>query len=118
MVPLLLYSSLLFLVLLLITLELIILHSRKFRNLPRGPPSLPIIGNLHLLQRPLHRTFQRLSQKHGDIFSLWFGSHPVVIVSSPSAFQECFTSKNDVVLANRPRTLSAKHIFYNYSTVG
>ncbi|NP_001296581.1 isoflavone 2'-hydroxylase [Cicer arietinum] len=95
----------------------LLFQSRKFKNLPPGPPSLPIIGNLHHLKRPLHRTFKGLSKTYGDIISLWFGSRLVVVVSSLSEFQQCFT-KNDVVLANRPRFLSGKYIFYNYTTLG
>ncbi|XP_027335328.1 isoflavone 2'-hydroxylase-like [Abrus precatorius] len=90
---------------------------KKYKNIPPGPPPRPIIGNLNLLERPLHRFFHKISKKHGNIFSLWFGSRLAIIVSSPSAFQECFT-KNDVVLANRARSLSGKHIFYNCTTVG
>jgi len=95
----------------------LLFKSRKFNNLPPGPFSLPIIGNLHHLKRPLHHTFKGLSKKYGDVISLWFGSRLVVVVSSPSLVQECFT-KNDVVLANRPRFLSGKYIFYNYTTLG
>ncbi|XP_027346847.1 isoflavone 2'-hydroxylase [Abrus precatorius] len=95
----------------------LVIRARRFKNLPPGPPSLPIIGNLHHLKRPLHRTFKGLSDKYGHVFSLWFGSRLVVVVSSPSEFQKCFT-KNDVVLANRPRFLSGKYIFYNYTTLG
>ncbi|KAK2383834.1 isoflavone 2'-hydroxylase [Trifolium repens] len=95
----------------------LLFKSRKFKNLPPGPLSLPIIGNLHHLKRPLHHTFKGLSQKYGDVISLWFGSRLVVVVSSPSIVEECFT-KNDVVLANRPRFLSGKYIFYNYTTLG
>uniref|UniRef100_A0A151UHR7 Isoflavone 2'-hydroxylase n=2 Tax=Cajanus cajan TaxID=3821 RepID=A0A151UHR7_CAJCA len=95
----------------------LLFKSRKYKNLPPGPRPLPVIGNLNLLERPLHRFLQRTSRTHGDIFSLWFGSRLAVVVSSPSAIQECFT-KNDVALANRPRSLSGKYIFYNYTTVG
>lgn len=95
----------------------LLFKSRIFKNLPPGPPSLPIIGNLHHLKRPLHHTFKELTKKYGDVISLWFGSRLVVVVSSPSIFQECFT-KNDIVLANRPRFLSGKYIFYNYTTLG
>lgn len=109
------FYSLLYLALFLIFKLLI--QARKFKNLPPGPLSLPIIGNLHHLKRPLHRTFKALSQKYGHVFSLWFGSRLVVVVSSSSEFQQCFT-KNDVVLANRPRFLSGKYIFYNYTTLG
>ncbi|KAE9617357.1 hypothetical protein Lal_00034465 [Lupinus albus] len=100
----------------LITFKLLF-KTKRFKNIPPGPSPLPIIGNLNLLEKPLHRFFQTMSKKHGDVFSLWFGSRLAVIISSPTAFQECFT-KNDVVLANRPRNLSGKHIFYNYTTVG
>ncbi|CAB4314568.1 unnamed protein product [Prunus armeniaca] len=89
----------------------------RYKNLPPSPLSLPILGHLHLLKIPIHRTLQRLSQKHGHIFSLWFGSQRVVIVSSSSAAQECFT-KNDIVLANRPRLLVSKHLGYNNTTIG
>ncbi|KAL6224886.1 hypothetical protein ACLB2K_003741 [Fragaria x ananassa] len=91
-------------------------QQRRYKNLPPTPSSLPILGHLHLLKPPVHRTFHRLSQTYGPIFSLWFGSRRVVIVSSPSAVEECFT-KNDIVLANRPRLLLGKYIGYNWSTV-
>jgi isoflavone 2'-hydroxylase len=95
----------------------LLFQSRKFKNLPPGPTSLPIIGDLHHLKRPLHRTFKGLTEKYGNVISLWFGSRLVVVVSSLSEFQQCFT-KNDVVLANRPKFLSGKYIFYNYTTLG
>ncbi|CAL2267592.1 unnamed protein product [Prunus armeniaca] len=91
-------------------------NRRRYKNLPPSPPSLPIIGHLHLLRPPVHRTFHSLSQKYGAVFSLWFGSRRVVIVSSPSAVEECFT-KNDIVLANRPPSLIGKHFGYNHTTL-
>ncbi|TQE12151.1 hypothetical protein C1H46_002221 [Malus baccata] len=89
---------------------------RRYKNLPPSPLSLPLIGHLHLLKIPIHRTLHRLSQKHGPIFSLWFGSQRVVIVSSSSAAQECFTT-NDIVLANRPSFILGKHLAYNNTTM-
>ncbi|KAL3722038.1 hypothetical protein ACJRO7_034396 [Eucalyptus globulus] len=100
-------------------LSLIILHSflrRKPKNLPPGPPSLPIIGHLHLLKFPLHRTLYNLSNEHGPIMSLWFGVRHIMVVSSLPLAEECFT-KNDIVLSNRPKLLSGKHISYNNSTL-
>ncbi|KAG5132865.1 hypothetical protein JHK82_024053 [Glycine max] len=107
--------SLLFLVLFLTLKSLF--QSRKLRNLPPGPPPLPIIGNLNLLEQPIHRFFQRMSKEYGNIVSLWFGSRLAVVISSPTAYQECFT-KHDVALANRLPSLSGKYIFYNNTTVG
>ncbi|KAK9995869.1 hypothetical protein SO802_020555 [Lithocarpus litseifolius] len=96
----------------------LILKTRTTRpkHLPPSPPSLPIIGHLRIIKKPLHRTFHALSQKYGHIFSLKFGSQLVVIVSSPSAVEECFT-KNDIIFANRPPFLFGKHIAYNNTTL-
>ncbi|KAI8014844.1 Cytochrome P450 81Q32 [Camellia lanceoleosa] len=89
----------------------------RHKNLPPSPPSLPVIGHLHLIKEPIHRTLQHLYQTHGPIFALRFGSRSVLVITSPSAVKECF-SKNDLVFANRPRLLVGKHLNYNYTTLG
>ncbi|XP_028769496.1 cytochrome P450 81E8-like [Neltuma alba] len=94
----------------------LLLQNKKFTNIPPGPPSLPILGNLHQLEKPLHQALHRISQSYGEVFSLWFGSRLFVIVSSQSAVQECFT-KNDIVLANRPRFLIGEYVAYNCTTL-
>nr|TKR78881.1 cytochrome P450 family protein [Populus alba] len=77
----------------------------KIRNFPPSPfPSLPIIGHLYLLKKPLYRTLSKISDKHGPVILLQQGSRRLLVVSSPSIAEECFT-KNDVVFANRPRLL-------------
>ncbi|KAK8717456.1 hypothetical protein V6N13_044725 [Hibiscus sabdariffa] len=93
-----------------------LITSRR-KNLPPSPLTLPILGHLHLLKEPLHRTLFSLSQKHGPIFSLSLDYSFLVVVSSPSAVQQCFT-KNDIVLANRPRFIMGKYVGYNYTTLG
>ncbi|KAF3958279.1 hypothetical protein CMV_016797 [Castanea mollissima] len=110
-----LYSFLSFL-LAFIAFKLLLQTRTQHKHLPPSPPSLPILGHLHLVKKPLHRTFHRLSQKYGHVFSLRFGSRLVVIISSPSAVEECFT-KNDIVLANRPGLSVGRHLGYNYTTL-
>ncbi|KAL6964123.1 hypothetical protein U1Q18_035180 [Sarracenia purpurea var. burkii] len=87
------------------------------KNPPPSPPSFPIIGHLHLLKLPIHRTLEHLSKRYGSVFTLRFGYRLVLVVSSPSAVEECF-NKNDIVFANRPRLLIGKHLGYNYTTLG
>ncbi|KAL6570067.1 hypothetical protein OROMI_014581 [Orobanche minor] len=111
-----LYLPLISLLFLIITLKLFFIYTtRTFKNLPLGPQCLPIIGNLHQLKQSLHRTFHTLSQKHGKLFSIWFGFH-LVVVSSLSIAQECFI-KNDIILGNRPQFLCGKYVGYNNNTV-
>ena len=87
------------------------------RNFPPSPPALPIIGHLHLLKEPIHRTLHQLSEKYGPILYLQFGTRKVLVVSSAPAAEECFT-KNDIIFANRPQMLAGKHLNYNNSSIG
>ncbi|XP_047322882.1 cytochrome P450 81Q32-like [Impatiens glandulifera] len=92
-----------------------ILH--KILNLPPTPfPTLPFIGHLHLLSKPLHKTLAKISAIHGPITYLRFGSRPVLLISSPSAAKQCFTT-NDVAFANRPKLMAGKILGYNYTSL-
>ena len=86
-----------------------LLNRHHNKNLPPSPFSLPIIGHLHLLKQPLHQTLETISLQYGPILSLKFGSRFILVVSSPSAVEECFT-KNDIIFANRPQTMAGNHL--------
>lgn len=87
------------------------------RNLPPSPLALPVIGHLHLIKKkPLPQALETLSSKYGPVLHLQFGSKSVLVVSSPSAIEECFT-KNDIVFANRPRSSVGDHFTYNYTAI-
>ncbi|KAE8802004.1 isoflavone 3'-hydroxylase-like [Hordeum vulgare] len=93
--------------------------SRRERSLrlPPSPPSLPVIGHLHLFKKPLHRALANLAAAHGPVLLLRFGSRRVLHVADPAAAEECLTA-HDVVFANRPRLPSARHLSNGYTTLG
>ncbi|KAL8151205.1 hypothetical protein V2J09_021013 [Rumex salicifolius] len=96
---------------------LLTLRQNRNRNLPPSPSfSLPVLGHLHLISQPVRYSLYRLSLSLGPIFSLRFGSRLVVVISSASAAEDCF-SQNDVALANRPGLLSGLIVGYNFSTI-
>lgn len=83
--------------------------------LPPGPPCLPIIGNLHQVNRHHpHLSLYRLAQKYGPIIHLQLGQVPTVVISSAELAKEAIKA-NDLVLSNRPFLYSAKYIFYNFT---
>ncbi|CAI8617132.1 unnamed protein product [Vicia faba] len=107
----------LFLLTFLILLKLIQKKQSKHKNLPPSPPSLPLIGHLHLMKQPLHRSLHNLTNTYGHIFFLHVGIRNILVVSSPSAVEECL-SKNDITFANRSVTLAGKYLNYNNTTIG
>ncbi|WCJ31287.1 Cytochrome P450 81Q32 [Euphorbia peplus] len=97
----------------------IFFHNNKTnqnRKLPPSPPAIPILGHLHLLKQPIHRSLHNLSQKLGPIFYVRLGSRQAVVISSPSAVEECFT-KNDIVLASRPLLIMGKYMGYDHTSI-
>jgi hypothetical protein len=84
---------------------------------PPGPPTLPIIGNLHLLGTLPHRTLHSLSKKYGPIMSLQFGQVPAVIISSSKA-AESFFKTHDIVFSSRPKTQATELIANGSKGVG
>nr|ANC33510.1 1,3,7-trihydroxyxanthone synthase [Hypericum perforatum] len=90
-----------------------VLFGKKL-NYPPGPRAYPIVGHLPVLKPPLYQYFESVSKKLGPVLLFWMGKVPVLVVSSPEAFEECFT-KNDVVFADRPKSMSGEHLTYDYT---
>ncbi|XVF19432.1 hypothetical protein REPUB_Repub11eG0110300 [Reevesia pubescens] len=89
---------------------------RHSKNLPPGPPKLPIIGNLHQLGPVIHRSLQQLSKKYGPIMLLQFGSMPTLVVSSADAARTILTT-NDLDCCSRPLSTGTRRLSYNYLDV-
>eukprot|EP01018_Ginkgo_biloba_P011131 Gb_18160 [translate_table: standard] len=90
-------------------------HQRNL-NLPPGPASLPMVGNLHMLGKLPHRTLNALSKKYGPLMFMRLGSVPTVVASSPHMAKEILKI-HDLVFASRPESNAAKCIFYKRSDV-
>ncbi|XP_073405347.1 cytochrome P450 2F2-like [Dendrobates tinctorius] len=58
-------------------------------KLPPGPTPLPIIGTLHLMNfKDTVKSLMDLSKKYGDIFTVYEGNKPVVVLCSYKAIKE------------------------------
>ncbi|EIN06323.1 cytochrome P450 [Punctularia strigosozonata HHB-11173 SS5] len=75
---------------------------RRDKRLPPGPPTLPVLGNLHLFSpKYTYRQLTGWARTHGDVFSLMLGSDPMVVLSSASAVREVM-EKNSAATVSRP----------------
>ncbi|XP_051838315.1 cytochrome P450 2C44-like [Antechinus flavipes] len=69
----------------------------KGRKLPPGPPPLPFIGNLlQLDKKDLSTSLCKLSEKYGSVYTVYFGSQPVVILHGYKALKEALIDQGDI----------------------
>uniref|UniRef100_A0A3B4AJN9 Cytochrome P450, family 2, subfamily X, polypeptide 9 n=1 Tax=Periophthalmus magnuspinnatus TaxID=409849 RepID=A0A3B4AJN9_9GOBI len=94
-----------FLLWLIICFFIIQFKSRRPKNFPPGPITLPLLGNLHnlSLDNPL-QDFERLRLKYGNIYSLYLGSKPMVMLCGVQAIKEALVNKA-VEFAGRPQDM-------------
>ncbi|XP_025950590.1 cytochrome P450 2J2-like [Dromaius novaehollandiae] len=73
-------------------------------QLPPGPIPLPIIGNLWLLDFELRReTLAKLTNIYGNIYTVWLGQSPVVILNGYKAVKDGIVTHSEE-LSGRPLT--------------
>ncbi|EXJ70408.1 uncharacterized protein A1O5_06476 [Cladophialophora psammophila CBS 110553] len=75
---------------------------RRPKDLPPGPPTLPIFGNLH--QVPSEKTylqFQKWAEEYGPVYSLMMGTKPTIVLSSDIAVKELL-DKRGGIYSDRP----------------
>ncbi|CAL1706603.1 unnamed protein product [Somion occarium] len=71
-------------------------------GLPPGPPTLPLLGNLHPF--PKTRTYLKFTEwakVYGEIYSPKAGSANIVVLSSPRMVRDCIDVKG-AATASRP----------------
>ncbi|XP_059671026.1 demethylepipodophyllotoxin synthase-like [Cornus florida] len=86
---------------------------------PETTGAYPLIGHLHLLGRSQlpHITLGSMADKNGPIFTIKLRVNRALVVSDWEIAKECFTT-NDIFFANRPKSLAAELLTYNYAMFG
>ncbi|XP_069799532.1 cytochrome P450 2G1-like isoform X2 [Dendropsophus ebraccatus] len=66
------------------------------RNLPPGPTPLPFIGTLlHITSGELVNSLLKLWDKYGSVYTLYFGSRPVVVLCGYDAVKEALIDRGE-----------------------
>ncbi|KAF3531555.1 hypothetical protein DY000_02042282 [Brassica cretica] len=87
-------------------------------DLPPSPPSLPIIGHLHLLlSTTTHKSLQKLSTKYGPLLLIRIFNAPIILVSSASVAYEIFKSHDVNVSTRALAAIDESLVFGSYGIV-
>ncbi|KAI1261749.1 cytochrome P450 [Xylariaceae sp. FL1019] len=77
---------------------------RRPKHYPPGPPTLPIIGNLHQVpSENTHLQFQKWARDYGPIFSLMAGSRPIIVLNTDDAVKDLFDRRGSIY-SSRPNS--------------
>ncbi|KAI7746731.1 hypothetical protein M8C21_011536 [Ambrosia artemisiifolia] len=96
----------------------VLLTGKTKENMPPGPPKLPIIGNIHQLDKQTpHRNLRNLARKYGPIMHLQLGQVSTVVISTPKLAQEILKIQ-DLCFANRPAATTPQIFFYKATSIG
>ncbi|KAM3912086.1 cytochrome P450 2A3-like [Leptodactylus fuscus] len=81
-------------------------------NLPPGPTPLPILGNyLQLSKGNMVTSLLKLRKKYGEVFTVFLGSRPVIVVTGYKAVREVYVDRSEDFLARGD--VSAFDLYYN-----
>ncbi|KAL6846007.1 hypothetical protein ACP4OV_023455 [Aristida adscensionis] len=96
-----------------------VVKNRRGRKLPPSPPSLPLIGHLHLIGRLPHRSLHKLHLRYGGgdgLLLLQLGRRRTLVVSTAAAAADLFKN-HDHAFASRPRSAAADKLMYGASNI-
>ncbi|KAL7989369.1 hypothetical protein Chor_012035, partial [Crotalus horridus] len=86
---------------------------KKKGQLPPGPPPWPILGNI--FQRdvlPLNKSYKKLTEKYGPIFTIWTGSKPMVALCGYEVVKDALINQAEE-FGGRTHTPFHRRVFQN-----
>ncbi|QPC63314.1 hypothetical protein HYE67_005545 [Fusarium culmorum] len=95
-----------------LVLYLLTVPGRRGKHLPPGPPTLPIIGNLH--QMPTRKGYLKLAEwakQYGDMYSFKIGSTTTIVLSNRRLVKEIL-ERRSVISAGRPAVYGLEKLVF------
>ncbi|KAL3483239.1 cytochrome P450 [Aspergillus germanicus] len=73
------------------------LIGRRPKNYPPGPPTLPLLGNIHQMPtRDAHLQFEKWAREYGPVYSLMLGTQCLIVLSSDEAVKELLDRRSGI----------------------
>ncbi|KAH7383957.1 putative cytochrome P450 [Pyrenochaeta sp. MPI-SDFR-AT-0127] len=83
---------------------------RRPKDYPPGPPTLPLLGNLHQIpDTKRHIQFEKWARQYGPVFSLMLGTKAMVVLNSDQAIKD-LVDKRGAIYSSRPDAYIAQDI--------
>ncbi|KAI5866017.1 cytochrome P450 [Durotheca rogersii] len=80
------------------------------KNYPPGPPTLPLIGNIHQIpSEKRHIQFTKWAEEYGPIYSLMLGSQVMIVLSSDVVIKD-LVDKRGAIYSSRPEAYLAQDV--------
>lgn len=67
----------------------------------KGPPGLPLVGNLHQIRENAAETYRQWAKQYGAVYQIQLGNIPIIVVNSAAAARTIF-GQNSQALSSRP----------------
>lgn len=75
---------------------------KRAPRMPPGPPTLPILGNIHQIPSTgLFKQFREWAKEYGSIFSLKIGPASIIVLCDPKAIHKLLVEKGSIY-SDRP----------------
>lgn len=101
-------SSAVLLAALLTALWRLSLIGQRPKDYPPGPPTLPILGNLHQITKAKrHLQFEKWARQYGPVYSLMLGTKVMIVLNTDDAIRE-LVDKRGAAYASRPESYIAQ----------
>ncbi|KAK3702421.1 hypothetical protein LTR37_014887 [Vermiconidia calcicola] len=83
---------------------------RREKNLPPGPPTLPLLGNVHQIpKKGAHFQFTEWAKQYGEIYTLKLGTGTAAVITSKRLVKELIDKKSSIY-SERPKSYVANLI--------
>ncbi|RYP12514.1 hypothetical protein DL765_007276 [Monosporascus sp. GIB2] len=83
---------------------------RRPNDYPPGPPTLPLIGNLHQIpSERRHIQFTKWAEEYGPIYSLMLGTQVMIVLSSDLVIKD-LVDKRGAIYSSRPDAYIAQDV--------